>query len=354
MSKTKVTIRDIARIAGVSRGTVDRVLNNRGRVDREKKAKILRIAEELGYQKNMIARNLALNRKHRINVILPDSTADQYWEMVYQGILSNESTLQQFNIEVAFFTFDIQSAEDYLQQLQLACREAPDFILMAPVFQSETLHFFREAPPESTKFFAINSEVEHPLIETFVGQDSFQAGTIAGRLFRASIHRGRGKILCITLGHDNQNAIHIQKKVEGLEAYQRSQQRRFDLVPLTIEAFSDPDQIAAHCSRIEAAHPEIAGILFTNSRARPFIEKSRYFRALAPPIVTIGFDLTDDNIALLQKGQIDYLLNERPYEQGAQSIHHIFQHLIHDAPNPAHHYLPIDIVIKENCGAYGR
>ncbi len=354
MQKTKVTIRDIARIAGVSRGTVDRVLNNRGRVDSVKKARILQIAEELGYQKNMIARSLALNKKRHISVILPESDRDQYWEMVYQGVLAEEQTLKQFNIMVSFFQFDLQSAPDYLKKLELACRENPDFVLMAPVFQSETLAFFQQRAMGNTKFFAINSEVEHPLIQTFVGQDSFKAGEIAGKLFQTNIHQRTGKILCITLGHDNQNAIHIQKKVEGLEHYQKAQGYHFTLVPLTIEAFYDPAQIAQRCKAIEAEHPEIVGILFTNSRAKPFIEKSQYFHSPSHKIVTIGFDLTDDNIELLQSGQIDYLLNERPYQQGAQSMNYIFNHLIHDAPNPEHHYLPIDIVIKENYGFYNR
>jgi LacI family transcriptional regulator len=48
----KVTIKDIARIAGVSRGTVDRVINERGNVAEDVEKKIMKIASELGYEKN--------------------------------------------------------------------------------------------------------------------------------------------------------------------------------------------------------------------------------------------------------------------------------------------------------------
>ena len=45
-----VTIKEIADRAGVSRGTVDRVLNNRGKVNPEKEERVRRIAQELGYK----------------------------------------------------------------------------------------------------------------------------------------------------------------------------------------------------------------------------------------------------------------------------------------------------------------
>jgi len=49
----KVTIKDIALIAGVSRGTVDRVINGRGNVSEDVAKKILKIANELGFEKNL-------------------------------------------------------------------------------------------------------------------------------------------------------------------------------------------------------------------------------------------------------------------------------------------------------------
>ncbi len=49
-----VTLRKIAEIAGVSRGTVDRVINNRGHVNETVEARIRQIAEELGYEPNPV------------------------------------------------------------------------------------------------------------------------------------------------------------------------------------------------------------------------------------------------------------------------------------------------------------
>ena len=59
-----VTIKDIAQRAGVSRGTVDRVLHDRGKVSPQKAEKIRRIADEMGYQPNIAGRGLAARKKH--------------------------------------------------------------------------------------------------------------------------------------------------------------------------------------------------------------------------------------------------------------------------------------------------
>lgn len=57
-----VTLQQIAEKAGVSRGTVDRALNDRGRIKPEVAEKIKKIAEEMGYQPNRAGRALAMTK----------------------------------------------------------------------------------------------------------------------------------------------------------------------------------------------------------------------------------------------------------------------------------------------------
>ena len=57
-----ITIKQIAEICGVSRGTVDRVINGRGKVKEEKRALILKTMEEFGYRPNPAARALVSQR----------------------------------------------------------------------------------------------------------------------------------------------------------------------------------------------------------------------------------------------------------------------------------------------------
>ena len=71
-----VTLRDVARVAGVHPATVSRALNEetRGLVNAETARRVLKAAEELGYQPNPIARGLKTNRSYTIGVLIPDLT----------------------------------------------------------------------------------------------------------------------------------------------------------------------------------------------------------------------------------------------------------------------------------------
>ena len=71
-----MTLRDVARIAGVHPATVSRALNEETRalVNEETARRVLKAAEELGYRPNPIARGLKTNRSYTVGVLIPDLT----------------------------------------------------------------------------------------------------------------------------------------------------------------------------------------------------------------------------------------------------------------------------------------
>ena len=77
MNKSTVTISDVAKAAGVTRGTIDRVLHERGEVSEETRAKVLKVIKELGYKTNVYASMLAKNKSHDIAVILPKRSEER-------------------------------------------------------------------------------------------------------------------------------------------------------------------------------------------------------------------------------------------------------------------------------------
>ncbi|MBQ3663397.1 MAG: LacI family DNA-binding transcriptional regulator, partial [Clostridia bacterium] len=90
-----LTIRDIAELAGVSRGTVDRVLHNRGRVDPAVASRIRKIMEECGYRPSLAAKQLAL--RHQKNKIGFISKADYngFWSIVNRNAEQAEKMLAE-------------------------------------------------------------------------------------------------------------------------------------------------------------------------------------------------------------------------------------------------------------------
>lgn len=75
------TIRDVARLAGVSAATVSRVLNNKGYVSQEKKDKIEKVIRNMGFEPNQVARGLAKKSSNTLALIVSDITNTFFAEL---------------------------------------------------------------------------------------------------------------------------------------------------------------------------------------------------------------------------------------------------------------------------------
>ncbi|UWX55657.1 LacI family DNA-binding transcriptional regulator [Maribacter litopenaei] len=71
MEKRNYTIKDIAALADVSRGTVDRVVNKRGKVSEKARKKVEEVLDKIDYRPNLIARSLKNHRIYTIWILMP-------------------------------------------------------------------------------------------------------------------------------------------------------------------------------------------------------------------------------------------------------------------------------------------
>src|SRR6188768_1722038 len=107
LSRKNITIKDIARMAGVSAGTVDRVLHKRGRVSDDALAKVNKVLEEIDYKPNLIARTLGSNKTYRIAALIPDPAQDPYWAQSRAGIRQAEAEWSHYNVAIELYVFDL-------------------------------------------------------------------------------------------------------------------------------------------------------------------------------------------------------------------------------------------------------
>src|SRR6478736_5298335 len=102
-----IGVKEIARRANVSIGTVDRVLHNRTGVSEKTREKINKIIAEFNYQPNILARRLASRKQFQFAVIIPDiSPETNYWDAPREGVLHAATELKPFGVEVLTFLYD--------------------------------------------------------------------------------------------------------------------------------------------------------------------------------------------------------------------------------------------------------
>ena len=185
-----VTLQQIAEAAGVSRGTVDRALNDRGRIKPEVAEKIKKIAEEMGYQPNRAGRALAMAKQSvRIGVIL-QSADTPFMKKVLNGIEDAKAEVERMGIEVIvkkLSGIDSVKVMDTMKKMRASgCKG----IAMVPVEDEELKKLIHEFVEEDIPVVTFNSDLEDSDRLCFVGQNALQSGKVAAGLMAEILPKG--------------------------------------------------------------------------------------------------------------------------------------------------------------------
>lgn len=351
MAKHKqVRIKDIAQAAGVSTGTVDRVLHGRGNVAPEKEQKVLRVMEELGYQRNLLASTLAYNKSFRIAVLIPDFEIDPYWAQVYKGVQLAYESVRHFGIELEIHLFDSTVSAALLEKGKFILETPPDGLLFPPIFTEESQQLFALCEQKEIPLVIINTLLENPHSLSYIGQHSYESGFLAARLFDFAL-QAQQSLLILHMEENEYISQHLIDKVAGFHAYfnsVRSQPIRIET--RTFETYQEAAGLKSFLQDIFREMPHLGGIFFTNSRAylalNSWPEPELYHKIL------IGFDLVEENIRFLKEDKINFLINQNPFQQGFLGLTTLFKYLVRKEQAIPHQFLPLDIVVKENVHYY--
>lgn len=157
------TIKDIAKIAGVSHGTVSNVLNGRGNVSVKKIKLVEETAKKLGYQLNLQAKILKEGSAKTISVILPNITSEQYANL-YDGLFNN---LNALGYELALYlTHDSKELEQqFIQKIAIkrdkavivaSCLDNANSYYQAIKIAKEKIIFVYRKPSKAKQFITLD------------------------------------------------------------------------------------------------------------------------------------------------------------------------------------------------------
>lgn len=350
MKKKVIRIKDIAVKAKVSTGTVDRVIHGRGRVAEEVRTRVLKIIKDLKYEPNLMARTLGANRQYYIAALIPDHNEDSYWLAPKTGIEKAEKDLKQYGVVVEQFVFNPYDVESYIKKARELTATSPDGILLSPIFYHETLPFFETWKKANVPFVLFNTQITEYDPLSYIGQDSYQSGILAGKL----IHFGQPQPCAILIAHIDEkisNAAHLLKKEQGLLNYfkQNNLDHQYNIVRAELNR-SNHSSFIRQLGEIIESTLHLKQIFVTTSKA---YEIAMYLEQRhIQDIRIIGYDLMPKNIQFLNKGTISFLINQNPKGQGYWGIYQLADHLVFKKEVSIIKYLPLDIVTKENLNYY--
>lgn len=347
----KIGIKDIAKHANVSIGTVDRVLHNRSEVSKTTREQVLQIIEELGYTPNLLAKSLASKIKYTIAVLIPDLGSNAYWEKPLQGIRAAALEIKKFNFELQIATFDYGNEKSFVEKANEILNSNPSGFIFAPVFYDSSLVLIEKCDQLQLPYVFIDVFIENCKNLAYFGQNSVQSGYLAASLMKYGIvNGGISHIYVVKPLNPSAPVYHLSLREKGFITYfsQVAASQVF-IHSMDVDISSSTELVKSLDTIMESAQKP-SGLFVANSRVHlvaRYLEKNKIEN-----VVLIGYDLLQENVEFLEKGIIQFLICQNPEEQGYKSVLSLFNHLFLKKTVDKFNYSPIDIIMKENIEYY--
>lgn len=343
------TVYDVAERAGVSRGTVDRVLYQRGRVSEQSRQKVLRAVEELQYKPNSNASRLARKKEYLFSCIIPQFNEGEYWGEINNGFLEAAALLSERGVRLRLHFYDQTDVKSFLAESNAALDDKPCGIIMNAVFRDEVTLFSQQLDELGLPYAFIDNKIDETHYALYYGVDPYKSGELGAWLL--SLRFPPKEIALVRLLRDSsQRADPNRPRRHGFTDYIN---KHFpDCTVHTV--FIDPKDSCSTQKTLEkffAEHPGIKHICMTNSRI--FLLEQYLREHPEPERIVVGFDELKHNLKCLERGYVNVLVTRHIPEQSKLLLTDFAESVIsRRAPKRRDHYVHMDILTRMNLDNY--
>lgn len=345
-----VTMEQVAKLAGVSIGTVDRVIHNRTGVSEKTKEKVYAIIEQIGYKTNIYASVLSRKKSYCIIAVIPYFQIGSYWELVYNGITRAAREAREFNTEIKIFYYNQFDIESYRAACKNMVDARPDAVCIAPIYKDETIRFLNRLAPLTIPIIYIDTKLDGTDYLAYYGMPMFESGYLAADLLVGNDASVK-KVVSFNIdgGVSSPNDSFLKRHI-GFQAYLSEHNPGCEVLNCSISPVDFMQDIKI-CDAFFEEHPDIDHIVTFNSRAHliaDWIElrnvKNKKF---------IGYDMLKLNMDALRKGFITTLIAERTDNEAYTATISLLNYLIfNEKPARQDNFSSLDILTRYNVDFY--
>jgi len=347
--KKKYRIKDIADLAGVSAGTVDRVIHNRGDVSAENRQKIEKVLAELDFAYRLGSPPAETTKQFRLLIILPEHSEGDYWESIEKGIERAVNDFGNVKLKIKFLyynQFDLYSCRNVFNK---ALTLKADVVIIGPSFYDETVLFANQLFMRDIPYVFIDTSVNNTKPLAFFGPHSFQTGVVQARLLTTVIEPGSDIAFFHSKRTGDETSIQSLARSYGFMSYLKDHCPGVNVYSAQYDD-SDKKHSSQLLDQFFSDHAGIGGIAVFNTRAYVISEYLKLNKL--DHIKLIGYGTDKRNIADLKEGYISFIISERPEYQGYKAIKSVLEYLLYNKTEQVENYTPIDILIKETIDFY--
>jgi len=256
------TAKDLAKAAGVSLATIDRVLNGRSGVKERTVAKVNEAIAEIGFERNLQAASLARNKDYRFQFILPDTGGRFLRELIMKideanNLFSSERVVAEAK-QIA--VNDPHSVANYLSSLSTDAFDGVAIMVPESPQVRDAISRLSERGMEVVMFLSGKPKA---IDLDFVGIDNYAAGATAGNLLGRFLGLSRGKIMVIS--DTMQSRASIERRL-GFDEIIASKFEALEVLP-SLETYDNQDRTDLIIKKNFENNADICGVYIMNSEA---------------------------------------------------------------------------------------
>ena len=338
-----VTIKQIAELANVSRGTVDKVLNGRPGVKEETRKKVLLIAKELNYHPNFLGKALVQSKTPtKIGIVLTPEY-NPYIQATLKGIKQAEEEFSPFSLIVDVKMMTTLEPAELVTLLNDMSKDGYAGIALLPIDDSQVKSKLNQLSDQGIIIITFNSKIEGIHELCFLGQDHVKGGETAAGLMGRPLPDGGDVGIIIS---SNNLSCH-QCRLKGFRKKLSSRYPNLNIVEIQENQDRKEDAFKAtleYCNR----YPNLKGIYITGGGIKG-VGNALEFTGKSQDLKIVCHDLVPDTVALLQNGTVDFAIGQSASQQGYQLVKLLFDYIVkRQKPESSYIRVPITIATEDN------
>lgn len=345
----KNRIKDVAQMAGVSPGTVDRVLHNRGNVSQESLKAVQKALGKMNYHSNIHVSAISLKKSYKIVVVIPQYGTGDYWEQITVGIKLAMERYSGISIDCVYCQYDQFDLFSARRAYAKIVEMEPNGVIIGPTFRDEAVTLSKELDVASIPYIYVDSHIEDTFPIAYYISDPIACGYLIAKLITTLVPNDKeiAMMQAIRVGDESANTTVMRK--HGIEKFYRDHAIRNNMVrtPYSVANQEEGDKLM---DEFFLHNDNIKGVVVLNSRS--YIVADYLRRRGLTDVRFVGIDVMDRNIASLKDGTIDFLIGQRPENQGFMAMKSLLEYLVYRRIEHTKNYMPTDIITKENVDTY--
>lgn len=304
-TRRRATVHDVARAAGVSLATVDRVLNNRAGVRPLTAKKVEDAVATLGFQRDLSASLLARARDLRVDFLIPDGS-NEFMQSLAEAVERRAAQAQGDRMHIEITRLPALDSDALANSLAALDAHVCDCAVIVGAEETSVIAAVEDASRRGIVVMTLVSDLPGSSRRHFIGIDNVAAGRTAASLLGRFCPTG-GKIGIVA------GSMHLHDHRDRLDGFRAAMAAEFPGLILLdpLEGHDEQHETQMQVTTLLAAHPDLVG-LYNLGAGNVGLVAALEASGRAGALRVIAHELSEPTRRGLKSGAIDVVLDQNP------------------------------------------